>query len=81
MSSLTKHLHLLFHEEDYHWLQRLAQGQKTTVAQLIRSAVKIVYGDKNKDKKQAAGERLLAKKDLKVSDYPKMEAKYLKRYE
>ena len=78
--TLTRHAHILFPEQDYKYLQRIARGQRRPLGDLVRSAVQKVYGSRSSLAKREAGERLLKKTDLQVDDWEEMEKALLKRY-
>ncbi len=78
--TLNKHAHILFNDEDYRFLQRLARSKKKTLGELIRTAVQKVYGRKEGNLRVEAGRRLLAKQDLEVNDWDKMEKEMMSRY-
>ena len=80
MASLSKHAHILFNEEDYRYLQRLARSQRKPLGELIRAAVRKIYGKKETALRAEAGKRLMAKRDLRVSDWDQMEEDLLARY-
>lgn len=78
--TLNKHAHILFNDEDYRFLQRLARSERKTLGELIRTAVRKVYGKKETNLRMAAGQRLLGKKDLDVADWDEMEQGLMGRY-
>ena len=78
--ALNKHAHILFDEGEYKYLKKLSRSQKRTVGELVRLAVRKVYGKKEDAYRKTCGESLLTKNDLRVSDWEEMEKELLHRY-
>lgn len=71
MKALDKRLQVLFSEQKYHALERVARAKKRSVGALIREAVEVQY---LKPQRAVGGSRVarLAKMNLPVSDWKEM---------
>ena len=81
MPTLNKHVHLLFDEESYKYLKGLAKSQKSTLGELVRSAVQKVYGSGGTNQKKEAAQFLLSQNHFPVKDPQEMKKEYLGFYE
>ena len=71
MKALAKRLQVLFSEQKYHALERIARAKKRSVGALIREAVEVCY---LKPRRAVGGSRVarLAKMNLPVADWKVM---------
>ena len=74
-------MHLLLAKEDLQILQRRAQAEKKSVGELIRRAIKKVYGVPEPDKKREAFAWLAQRNELVMDDWDQVKEELLKRYE
>lgn len=80
-TSLDQNIHLLLPKGDLQTLRRYAKLEKTSVAELIRRAIKSVYGGAEPNQKKQAFETLLRHSDLQMEDWSVVKRDLLKRYE
>lgn len=76
MSKLERRAQILFAEDEYRSLEREARERGVSVGALVRDAVTQVYGTE-RDRRRAAGERLLAAEPMPVDDWAAMKDEML----
>jgi hypothetical protein len=80
-STVNQNIHLLLPKDDLNLLKRRSKQEKKSIGELIRLAIKSVYGKTPPQDRQAAFERLAKLKDLKMDDWDQVKKDLLKRYE
>ena len=76
-----QNLHLLLPKEDLKILKRYAQLEKKSVGELIRRAVRQVYGRTEPVKKREVFRRLAGRSELVMENWDKVKKDLLRRYE
>lgn len=74
-------MHILLPKADLQLLQRRAKAEKKSIGELIRQAVKRVYGVPEPNKKREAFEWLAQRNELVMDDWDQVKKELLKRYE
>lgn len=78
--NLDQHIHLLLPKRDLQLLKRYAQTEKKSMGELIRQAIKKVYGGSEPTKRREAFERLSKRNDLVMEDWEEVKKSLLHRY-
>ena len=77
----NENIHLLLPRADLDLLKRQAHSERKSVAELIRRAIRKVYGVADPNKRQAAYERLSKRSELVMEDWEVVKKDLLTRYE
>ena len=75
-----QNVHLLLPKEDLQYLKRYSQTEKKSVGELIRLAVRKVYGKTEPGKREEAFQRLSKRNELAMEDWQKVKGDLLRRY-
>jgi hypothetical protein len=78
---LDQNIHILLPKEDLKILKRHAQQEKKSLAELIRRAIRKVYGKTEPSKRAQAFERLSQRSELVMEDWQTVKEDLLKRYD
>lgn len=78
---MSHQIHILLPEGDLKILKSYSQKEKRSVAELIRQAVKKVYGPVEPTRRQEAFQRLSQRNDLPMEDWKEVKKSLLNRYD
>ena len=78
---LNENIHLLLPKSEVNILRRRAQSEKKPVAELIRRAIRKVYGTPELGLRRQAFERLAAHSELDMEDWEVVKKELLRRYD
>lgn len=78
--NLDQQIHLLLPKRDLQLLRRHAHSEKKSVGELIRQAVKKVYGASDPGRRREAFARLSRRSELMMEDWEKVKKDLLRRY-
>lgn len=81
MRHASQNVHIILPYDDLRLLRQSARAQKRSVAELIRQAIRKVYGGVSVSEKQQAAARLAKHRDLHMDDWSKVKAELHKRYD
>ena len=79
--SFDQNVHVLLPKSDLQLLRRYAISEKRSVGELIRRAIKRVYGATEPNKRREAFERLSQHSELKMEDWSQVKQDLLRRYD
>lgn len=79
--TLDQNIHLLLPKQELQLLKRRARVERKSVAELIRQAIKKVYGMVDSQKRREAFSRLSKHSELAMDDWDLVKKDLLRRYE
>jgi len=77
MGTLTKKIQILFSDEQFESLKRVAEEKKTSVGALVREAVEEIYLKEIKEKRKRIAQHLI-NMNLPVDEWEKMEEEIIR---
>ena len=80
-SQTLQNIHILIPKDELKLLKSQAQRSRKSVGEMIRQAIRKVYGPMEPSKRQAAFQRLAHQKALVMEDWSQVKKDLLKRYE
>lgn len=80
MSHLGENIHVLLPKRDLALLKKQARRKKVSMGELVRRAVRQIYGGTEPEKKRAVFSRLSARNELEMTDWETVKKDLLKRH-
>lgn len=81
VKEFNRNVHILLPKQDVDLLKRRSRVERKSLAELIRKAIRIVYGAADPSERQEAVERLSARNELAMEDWISVKKDLLHRYE
>jgi len=79
--SFDQNIHLLLPKQELELLKRRARAERKSVAELIRQAIKKVYGMIEPQKRREVFSRISKRSELEMTDWEEVKKDLHRRYE